>query len=382
MSRRTTLSLLVLAACTPDPIDDPRRSEPDPVEQPDTPDTLPAEDTEPFVPADTSAGAEFFIRLVTPPELHPVGEERYLRGRAGAKGFTPDQLTLELTSSVAGAQTPPVLEDDGRFRWDTSHLAPGLHEMELKLTTPEGGSASARVDLYICEWPPMEDFSSDPTGSTWMVFGDAHWEPQGWLEVTDNLPSRAGSIYRVSNKVNPGDFKIEFRIATGLGDNTGADGFSVNIIDVWDVAELTEYVEAAANGGCLGYGVSSGCLVTPYPVEAFHVEIDTWYNSEPFIADPTQSNHIAINLDGNPGGHPLWAAVPTLEDDVWRHIVVEAQGQNLTVHMDGVEIMNAPIPGFSFDGGYIGVSGSTGWATNFHRFDDLRVYDRCTVPTP
>jgi hypothetical protein len=48
--------------------------------------------------------------------------------------------------------------------------------------------------------------------------------------------------------------------------------------------------------------------------------------------------------------------------------------------MNNTVIIQRNIPGFSFDGGYIGVSGSTGWASNYHRFDDLRILDRCDVP--
>jgi hypothetical protein len=116
-------------------------------------------------------------------------------------------------------------------------------------------------------------------------------------------------------------------------------------------------------------------------VSAFHIEFDTWYNGEPFILDPpNQENHVAINQDGDPGRHDLWAAVPTLEDLQWRHVVVEAIAQRIIVSLDGVPVIDGSIPNFSFDGGYIGVSGSTGWATNFHRFDNLQIFDRCLVP--
>jgi hypothetical protein len=37
------------------------------------------------------------------------------------------------------------------------------------------------------------------------------------------------------------------------------------------------------------------------------------------------------------------------------------------------------ISGFTFEGGYLGVSGSTGWASNYHRFDNLDL-EGCVVP--
>lgn len=72
--------------------------------------------------------------------------------------------------------------------------------------------------------------------------------------------------------------------------------------------------------------------------------------------------------------------MPSLEDLAWRHVVVETQGQRVRVSLDGAVVIDPTIPGFPFDGGWIGVSGSTGWASNFHRFDNLLIRDRCAVP--
>jgi hypothetical protein len=309
---------------------------------------------------------------------YPEGDhDPRLRGTVAIVGDSLDSLTLTFTSDLDGALTPPELQPDGSFAWPTAELSAGVHRLTLQARHPGTNTrASAETDLGICQWPAFEDFTNDPTGGDWQVFGDAYWDPQGWLEITGNAQSRAGSIYKTSSRVNQGDFRLEFSIATGGGINSGADGFSVNVVDVPDLPSLAAYIQAAGNGGCLGYGVSPGCGAST--INAFHVEMDTWYNGE--FSDPTQENHIAINLDGNPSGHQLWAEVPSLENLVWRHVVVQAQGSRVTLDMDGTRLMDAPLPGFTFDGGYIGVSGSTGWASNFHRFDNLQIYDRCLVP--
>ena len=114
-------------------------------------------------------------------------------------------------------------------------------------------------------------------------------------------------------------------------------------------------------------------------VDAFHIEFDNWQNSNDPVDDPTSQDHIAITLDGNPSNHVLWTPY-YLEDLQWRTVAVEAQGERIHLTVDGVTVIDREIPDFRFDGGWIGVSGSTGWATNEHRFDDLRILDRCVIP--
>jgi hypothetical protein len=118
-------------------------------------------------------------------------------------------------------------------------------------------------------------------------------------------------------------------------------------------------------------------------VDAFHVEIDTWHNLIPNnpIQDPTSQNHIAVTLDGNPSDHKLWAAIPTIEDQQWHTVDVDISGNYVSVKLDGSVIIEGEIDGLNFRGGYIGFSGSTGWAYNWHRIDNLVVDQECLLPT-
>ena len=67
-----------------------------------------------------------------------------------------------------------------------------------------------------------------------------------------------------------------------------------------------------------------------------------------------------------------------LEDSQWHTIQIVVTGTNVTINLDGATIIEGDIPGLSFRGGYIGFSGSTGWATNWHRVDNLTVVQACT----
>ena len=56
---------------------------------------------------------------------------------------------------------------------------------------------------------------------------------------------------------------------------------------------------------------------------------------------------------------------------------VRVNGEEVVVMMDQTEIISGTVPGLTFKGGYIGFSGTTGWLTNYHRFDELEVEEAC-----
>lgn len=301
-----------------------------------------------------------------------VGTVAYVAGTVTSDDAAA--IALSWSSDRAGPLGGAPADPSGAFRFESTGLAPGWHVVTVEAA--QGGAvATDEVDVGICAWPPLEDFASGASIAGWTLFGNAAWDPGGWLEVTGNIQSSDGAIYKTDEKVNQGDVAIEFDIATGGGMNSGADGFAVNVVNAYDPYELAQIVNAAANGGCLGYGTAGACGALP--IEAFHIEFDTWYNPE--LGDATSENHVAIALNGDPTPL-LWVAVPALEDLVWRHVRVEIAGPNVTVLIDGTPVINGVLPGFTFDGGYIGVTGSTGWATNYHRFDNLQLYDLCRVP--
>lgn len=295
--------------------------------------------------------------------------------RASVTSPEPEPISVVFRSDLDGVLGSATPDGADEVVLQSDVLSPGWHEIAVEAT--QGSYVETETSLIgVCEWPGLEDFATGASINGWTLFGNAAWDPGGWLEVTGNITSSDGAIFKVDRKVNAGDVAIEFEIATGGGINTGADGFAVSVIDAYDEAELASIVNLAGLGGCLGYGTDGGVCGTT-AINAFHIEFDTWYNYE--LADPTTENHVAVALNGDPTPI-LWAAIPSLEDLVWRHVRVEIAGSNVTVLIDGSQVMQGALPGFTFDGGYIGVSGSTGAATNYHRFDNLQLYDICQVP--
>ena len=204
--------------------------------------------------------------------------------------------------------------------------------------------------------------------------------------MTGNVQSKKGAIFNTVDFVAPGDVQLSFKIATGgfltsSGQPKGADGFALTVIDVKTVAALESYIATAGAGGCLGYGVAGDCAQPSgsMAIEAFHIEIDTWHNTGDPNFDPTSDNHIGIMQNGDASNHYLWASVPFIEDLTWHAVTVEIKGDVVRMTLDGTEIINKAIPNFKFRGGFIGFSGTTGWATNYHRFDDLQILQQCIV---
>ena len=166
----------------------------------------------------------------------------------------------------------------------------------------------------------------------------------------------------------------------------------MSIFEVNTVDELQEIVSSAFGGSGLGYGVSGGGADgtgTDYgtrEVNAFHIEFDTWHNNydgsqrhtDPLRDNGTgTNNHIAITTNGNPGIHYLWEEV-NLEDNQWHQVEIRIEGSNVEVRWDDTVLMQDDVGGFTFKGGLVGFTASTGWATNYHSIDDLQVMESCT----
>lgn len=333
--------------------------------------------------ADTDArpSDRFVIQILEPEHGLTVelGTAITFRASIAVAGFDEEDLVVDWR--VRGASEPLATGSPnagGFHTFTTDTLGGGTHEVVLTVTDPGGDSAEATVTVSVCTWASPETFDAELDGSSWRTRGDAYWDPGGWLEMTGNLTSRAGAIYNPVDAVNPGDVNISFRVATGGGVNGGADGFAMSIWAARNGDHLAEILELTSNGGCLGYGLSGDC--GPHTVNGFHIEIDTWENRGDPNRDPTSANHIGILLDGDATNHVLWAEIPSIEDLAWHTVTVEVDGSAVTVGVDGTEVIpRTHVPGLEFKGGYIAFSGSTGWASNFHRFDDLSIQQECIV---
>lgn len=340
-------------------------------------DDSPTTDSRPDAPRDT--GELLAVYVVEAPISSPVGTaEQPLRLRVEPGRYAVETLEVRIRSSRQGEVGTASLDPTGELSWSLAGLEAGMHTLTIEVRAPDGAFATTTAEVGVCAWPPLEDFSTNVIGNGWSLFGDASWDGGQWLEVTGVGTFRSGALFKTSQRVNAGDVRLEFSVATGGGLGSGADGFAVSVIDVADPTALGELLAVAQAGGCLGYGVAGAC--GDRAVSAFHIELDTWFNQNNPVSDPTSDDHLAITLNGDPGNHVLWRSLGEIEDLTWRRVEVAIAGARVTVRVDGALLIDDTIPGFAFEGGYLGVTGSTGDETNFHRFDDLQIYDRCLVP--
>jgi len=291
--------------------------------------------------------------------------------------YEPEALEVTISSSVEGELATMAPDFAGWASSVVTLTKPGWHKLTAIVTNPAGEEFTEEIEIGLCSFGQPETFDAGMVDPSWKVYGDAYFDNGGWLEMTGNLQGKHGAIYNIGDKVNPGDVELSFKIWTGGGLNTGADGFAMSVINVPSVFELEEIIDMGASGGCLGYGVSGNC--GPLTIDSFHIEFDTWQNDGNPNFDPLAANHIAITPDGDPSNHVFWEA-KQLEDSQWHDVMIKIVGQKITVHFDGEKIIEGDLPAFQFHGGFIGFSGTTGWATNYHRFDDLLVKQECEVP--
>lgn len=325
------------------------------------------------------------------PEIACGFVPQWLKPLSGDFAAAGDQVTLSVQVPTAALQQGPLtahwqvdgaplaqttVGTDGIATLATTQLPVGAVVLQVSIVTLKGPCKElAERQVGICAHKIAENFSTKPTGTVWKTNGDAYWDKGGWLEMTGNQQGKAGAFYDVLHNVSPGDASVRFRIATGGGINSGADGYALNFVEAPAISDLEKIIKAAGKGGCLGYGVSGKCGTLK--VVGFHVEFDTWQNKGDPNKDPTSANHIGIMLNGDAGDHKLHVPLANLEDLKWHDVRVDVVGTTVRVMWDGVQKVKKEISGLDFRGGRIFISGSTGWATNYHRLDDLVVLHGC-----
>jgi len=307
----------------------------------------------------------------------PVGELLTVTGVVADPAYAPTELVLTWESDVdgdLGAGDGP--DAGGDVSLSTDALSAGAHTITLTATNPDLVTGVATAQVFICgEENIGVDFTEDPSGGAWEISGDAWWNAGGWVDLTDLEQHNAGFVYNVVDLLPPGDMTVSFSFQTGPEAYSGADGLSLNVWNVGDEAALDEVLAlaAACPGSALGFGIGAPC--GEWAGSAFHVEIDTRWT--PNYPDPSGADHVAVLLDGDVMDHKLWAELGEIEDMAWHDVVVTVTGSTVTVAVDGDTLIDGELPGWSFQGGYLGIAGKTGQSFNYHRVDDILVGAAC-----
>ncbi|MGB0590289.1 MAG: lectin-like domain-containing protein [Myxococcota bacterium] len=314
-----------------------------------------------------------------PESFHVIGApfiaSALVTGPASMDGLN---VQWETSSGEILGQTVVLPDGTTSGNLDTASAPLGVLPLVARLETPDGVCAeTSAVDVVFCQYKVNDDFSS-LDDVAWKMFGSSYWDTNGWLEMTGTAQGQRGAVYNPQTDVAAGSVSITFSMATGGG--SGADGFAMTIVQTDSIAELEdEIIASAVPGSGIGYAV--GGLYGPWDGNAFTVEIDTYHNvfngTNELHTDPTPNDHVAITLDGDAGNHLWWHDMGDVEDLNWRTVRVDVIGFKVRVWIDEQLLVEQLYPELQFRGGYIFFSGSTGYYTNFHRFDNLNVVHTC-----
>jgi hypothetical protein len=337
-------------------------------------------------PTDAGIRRNVNLTLTSPGRRSSIEAGERVDAVVELRGENLSDYRLRWSSDLAGEIGFDQVPVTGRVLRSILLAENGIHRLLVELLWEDEVLASDEVLVGVCGWEVLADFEGGMPG--WQLYGHANRDQRGWLELTGNQQARKGAVYQTSHRIEPGDVRLAFRISTGHCDEPGpcrfdqtqaADGFSMNIWDVTNEQELANLFDNARPGGGMGYGVAGA--YGDFSGDAFHVEFDTWYNDgdgNGSHTDPTRQNHLDVTLDGDPGNSVAFAEIANLEDNEWHEVELIIDGNHLRVNLDALPVIDERVDGLDFKGGYIGFSGTTGYYTNFHRFDDLRTRPACT----
>ena len=334
-------------------------------------DSEPAEDTTPSLQLQwTAPNANTVVEMGTAVKLSVWVTAEHL-----ALG----DLEVHFTSSLDGLLGKVVPTETGLTSLQATLATAGWHEIHAQVTDGAGHVAAATLVIGVCIYPGPEPFDAGTTPAGWSFYGDATHATEGWVELTGPKQGRQGAVFQVAEKLEPGNIHLGFSFRIGEGLGGGAHGLALTVFNVPSVYELEATLAMAAGGGCLGFGVSGEC--GPMMVEAIHVEIDTHSNTGNPNTDPTDSDHVAVLINGTMSPHIFWQPIPDINDGVWHTLEFILVGVHVTILLDGVTVIDGEaFQTFEFDGGFAGFSATTGLATDHHAVDDYWVKQNCAVP--
>ena len=327
----------------------------------------------------------------------------------GADGVPLEFVALELSSFTDNEQALVFNRTNGLVGADLVGLTPGRQVLTLTARAAPDIEVSVSVEVNIdCSF--RTDFSLPLDEMIWSKRGSASLvEPGGWLEMTNNTANRRGAIFLTGKTINPGDLDVSFRISAGADgcsapevdcvDGLGrprelADGFAVSFwnVGVPQLDQLWDLIGYSGNGAM--YSESSLARVgleSGSGPEGFTIEFDLYYNYCPNngFFDPTSEPHVEIWQNGAyaRGGCDFtdfsaeegltWSAFPAMTDNYWHDVNVRIIGQQVTVTIDGMVVLDTTLPEFRFKGGILSFSGGSGAVAAYQRFDDLVINSSC-----
>ncbi|MCC6622232.1 MAG: hypothetical protein IT385_13295 [Deltaproteobacteria bacterium] len=331
--------------------------------------------------------------LVTEPREIDLGSPWFIEAmttdRSGDLTFTGGFCdTLDLGDGIPGLTGPDCNDetvdgfvarmraDDGAWAWARRFGATEGEDWGRDVASGPAGSVYVSGGFSgsdpTCTVDYEERFSSG--AGNWQLAGDAVVVDDGveqYARLTTAWFGQNGKIVNYIDVVEEGATRIGFDFFVSAPDFNfgGADGLALSIVKATP-AELAALLLETESGGGLGYDVPDNTL------PAMTIEVDTYMNEEEGYGID-EIGHVAVTTG-------LSALDPTkqlarhvisdlsLESGTWHNLQVQIFGNDLTVWLDGDEVIALTVD-FDFVGGRMFVSGATGSEISEHRVDNLRI---------
>ncbi len=350
----------------------------------------------------------------------PLGATVVLTGQIVITGV--DATFVSSRIDVDGQIELPVLPDqNGFFEVTVPVLDPGRHTATLTARLFPDIVETTSVEFNLdCTY--LETFDEQLPTDTWTVYGEHAQVENTWLELTGNRTSTASAMVLTGFPISPNALDIEFDLSIGKCDLPGpcnidryqsADGVAVSI---WAIApETFEDIWYSRFQHFLLKSTRLQEVGLTRP-DSFHVEFDSFSNHchgcgtvsdyegcQNGHIDPSVNNHIQLHFNGHadPRGEPdpvsnfychwgeptdqfdgYWTEFLELDNNEWHHVRIRINGTRVQVWMNQTALTDTPvidaeIPGLSFKGGLLSLSGGTGSLGSNHRVDNLQINAAC-----
>jgi hypothetical protein len=212
----------------------------------------------------------------------------------------------------------------------------------------------------------QEDFSESPD-SNWILSDAAYWNSDEENIVLTEPGSQLVGVIWLKDEINS-PFTADFRYKAGGG--SGADGFVFMFFKDWDYKP--------GIGGFLGFhcrAVNEPCPRTDAP--GYGLEFDNYYNSkaeygEVYGEGDPSPNHIALIKDFI-GNHLIHENDSRTEDNIWHQVKVTVQPEEITVWIDGEQLLSY-LDNIDRTHGHMGFGSGIWGYDHQHIIDDFRLY--------
>lgn len=295
------------------------------------------------------------VTILSPYESQVVGEDDdlLLTGIVSDGDEEIGGLSLSWSSDISGVIATAVADADGRVEtaWAPEDRSSG--PQTLSLIALDHCSDVGEATLFYCQDGPFEiDVLNE---EAWRFDGGANYD--GALLTLVDAPDQTASAFDLFSLFDADRLEVRFEFLIGQDGDVASpppEGFSFTLLDP---ARLTSYVGGSGCG--MGFGAGADCAVGPV-LPGWSLAFDTRAGT----GDCAQGDaglgeaRVSVFVDGDLQSPIGCVATPLV--GAWRTAVVTVTAGRVGLAIDGLGVLDAPLPdGQDFEG-FAGFTAATG----------------------